>query len=91
MPSHNHPTRRNLLAGAIGVAAAGIAAPSMATAADDTNWKIVNGRVNQAVVHWCFNSIDVETLCRGAAAMGLKSVELIDPKHWPILKKHGLA
>ena len=33
----------------------------------------------------------LETLCRHAAAMGIQSVELVDPKDWPILKKYGLV
>ena len=85
------PSRRNVLSSAAGIAATTLMTPLSASAADDALWKITNGRINQSVVHWCFNTIEVETLCREAAAMGLKSVELIDPKHWPILKKHGLT
>lgn len=59
--------------------------------ADDPNWKIARGRINQSVVHWCFKPMSVEDLARSAAAMGIKSVELIPPSDWPILKKYGLT
>ena len=32
----------------------------------------------------------LETLAKNCAAMGITSVELVDPKDFPILKKHGL-
>ncbi len=50
----------------------------------------LKGRLKQSVCQWCFESMDLETLARNAAAMGIKSVELIPPEKWPILKKHGL-
>jgi len=54
-------------------------------------YKIKNGRIKQSVVPWCFNPMPVEELARHSAAMGLKSVELCDPKHWPLLKELGMT
>ncbi len=51
---------------------------------------VVNGRINQSVCAWCFGRLGLERLAQEAAAMGLKSVELVEPKDWPTLKKHGL-
>ena len=59
--------------------------------AADAPYRITNGRIKQSVVPWCFNPMPVEELARHAAAMGLKSVELCDPKHWPLLKELGLT
>jgi hydroxypyruvate isomerase len=33
----------------------------------------------------------LEELCQVAAAMGIQSVELVDPSDWPLLKKYGLV
>ena len=30
-------------------------------------------------------------MCQIANQLGCKSIEVVDPKHWPILKKHGLV
>ncbi|MBI5396456.1 MAG: TIM barrel protein [Verrucomicrobia bacterium] len=49
-----------------------------------------SGRINQSVVPWCFKPMPEEELIGHAVRMGLKSVELIDEKHWPALKQHGL-
>src|SRR5690349_9221275 len=83
-------SRRSLLVGATAMAAT-VAANPQAQAADDANWKVEKGRINQSVVSWCFNPMPVEELAQGAAAMGLKSVELCDPKLWPKLKTLGLT
>ncbi len=48
------------------------------------------GRIKQSVCQWCFQPMDLETLARNAAAMGIRSVELIPPDQWPVLEKHGL-
>jgi hydroxypyruvate isomerase len=85
-------TRRTALGTmAVGGAAAMTRIASAESAADDPNWKITRGRINQSVVHWCFKPMSVEDLARSAAAMGFKSVELIAPSDWPILKKYGLT
>src|SRR5262245_12081024 len=85
-------TRRTMLGTlAAGGAAAMTRLASAEPTADDANWKITSGRISQSVVHWCFKPMSVEDLARAAAAMGFKSVELIAPSDWPILKKYGLT
>ncbi len=49
------------------------------------------GRILQSVCHWCFRPMPVEELARAAAALGMHSVELVDPEHWPLLKEMGLV
>jgi hydroxypyruvate isomerase len=87
-------SRRGLLAGTASAAAVGLLA-SRPIHADETaaekDWKVQRGRVRQSVVQWCFQPMTVEKLAEEAARMGLKSVELVDPMHWPLLKKHGLT
>jgi len=87
-------TRRGLLRGAAGAMAAAAGVPlaaGTATAKEDDSPVVTKGRINQSVCPWCFEPMPLETLARHAAAMGLKSVELVPPKDWQILKKHGLV
>ena len=49
------------------------------------------GRIRQSVVSWCFNPMTVPDLAKHSARLGLKSVELVDPKHWPMLRELGLT
>jgi hydroxypyruvate isomerase len=51
----------------------------------------LKGRINHSVCQWCYNDIPLEDLCEAAKKMGLKSIELLGPKEWPVLKKHGLT
>jgi len=85
-------TRRAMLGS---IAAGGTAALSHSAAAeptgDDPHWKITKGRINQSVVQWCFKPMPTEELARHAAALGMKSVELIPPSDWPMLKNYGLT
>jgi hydroxypyruvate isomerase len=92
MSNTHHIDRRSMIAGlaAAGTAAA-VAQGQAAEQSDDASWKITKGRINQSVVHWCFRPMTVEELARNAKDLGLKSVELVPPSDWPILKRHGLT
>jgi hydroxypyruvate isomerase len=89
-------SRRRLLEGAAGAivlgASAGrgeaVAGEAQAT---ESGPAVRNGRIKQSIVHWCFAPhFDVETLCRVAKQLGCVSIELIEPKYFPVLKQHGL-
>jgi hydroxypyruvate isomerase len=69
------------------------AADSRLRAADrpDKQGGNLRGRIKQSVCPWCFEPMPLETLCRHAAAMGIQSVELVEPRDWPILKKYDLV
>ncbi|HID78448.1 MAG TPA: hydroxypyruvate isomerase [Planctomycetaceae bacterium] len=85
-------TRRRLLVGAASVATAGLVAQGHTS--EQPRWDgqrgVTKGRIKQSVAAWCFKSTPLERLARNAAAMGIASIELVDPKDWPILKRHGL-
>ena len=50
------------------------------------------GRIRQSIAYWCVEKYwSVEETCRIAKELGCRSVELVEPKDWPILKKHGLT
>ncbi len=51
----------------------------------------LKGNINHSVCRWCFNDLSVEELCVAAKGMGLKGIDLVGPKDWPILQKHGLV
>jgi len=46
--------------------------------------------INHSVCKWCYSDMTVDELAAAGAAMGLTSVELLDPGDWPALEKHGL-
>lgn len=49
------------------------------------------GRLRQSIAYWCVEKYwSVEQTCRIARDLGCRSVELVEPKDWPTLKKYGL-
>lgn len=56
---------------------------------------VVNGRIQQSIVFWCFNvggqQWDIERTCQVSKGLGVKSIEICGPETWPTLKKHGLT
>jgi hydroxypyruvate isomerase len=91
-------SRRNMLAGAAGsVAAAAAGMAQVGLGGEKGGRAVVNGRINQSVCHWCFTAdcsskpMSMEELCKLCSEMGVKSVELVDPPDWHILKKYDLV
>ena len=90
-----HPIRRRQALGGLAAIAAGILglpAGVRGGAAGETGKLVASkGRINQSIVQWCFKKYwDLDGICRIAKDLGCKSVELVEPEDWPILKKHGL-
>lgn len=87
-------SRRQLLRGAAGAAAFGsvaLASPAIGVAASDQP-AAVKGRINQSLVNWCYSKYwKPPELVEVAKQLGCKSIELISPTHFPLLKKNGLV
>jgi hydroxypyruvate isomerase len=47
--------------------------------------------INHSVARWCFDSLDIETLCIEVKKIGITGIDLVGPKDWPILKKYDLV
>lgn len=78
-------TRRD----ALGLAAASAAAMLLPIWA--MGREMAKGRLNQSVCQWCYGGMSLDDLCRNAAALGIKSVELLSEKDWATVKAHGLT
>jgi hydroxypyruvate isomerase len=84
-------TRRTAVKQTLAAAAALTLGVRAQEAAAPAGKAVKNGRIVQSVVPWCFNPMTVPELAQHAARLGLKSVELCDPKFWPELKALGLT
>ena len=82
--------RRHFLTTAATTAAISLASDS-ARSQTTAPYRITKGRIRQSVVHWNMKPLTVVELADAAAAMGMGSVELIGPEHWPMLKERGLS
>ena len=86
-------SRRQAILGTLAAAASASALGSAATAADAPKEgpAITKGRINQTVCQWCYAKMKVEDLAANAARMGIKGMDLVTPKEFPILKKYNLV
>ncbi len=86
-------SRRSAVRLGAGAAAAAVAASldHRLAAADAATGAALKGRINHSVCKWCYGSIPLETFCKAASEMGLKSVELLELPDFPTLKKFGLT
>lgn len=75
------------------LAAAAIAPASFPAIANDDKPVAGNQRIKHSLVNWCYAKAwpNIEDYCKVAVKLGCKSIELIDPAHWPTLKKFGLT
>jgi len=86
-------SRRSLLKRAgVGAALFGAAGlPGFAREENKEIYRIKNGRIRQSVIFWCFDPMTAAELAGHAADMGMSSVELVAPEHWPELTQRGLV
>ena len=90
-PNISDVDRRHHLGQATAVAgAADIAA---APAADGP--AVVNGRIKQLIVSWCFTTAgemwDIDRMCQVARQLGVTALDSPAPELWPTMKGHGIA
>jgi hydroxypyruvate isomerase len=85
------PTRRRalqtLLAGTAALAAAPVKTLS---AMQPTEPMPRKGNIRHAVCRWCYNDYSLDDLCLFAKQIGISAIDLIGPKEWEVLKRHGL-
>ncbi len=91
-----NPSRRSALktaaAASAFASAATVLTPSKVRAAEGGDYYVAkNGNINQSVVTWNFRPLTIAELAKWSAKFGVKSVELIGPEHWPMLKELGLT
>lgn len=88
--------RRSAIKGILaGTAALGIPSGFSALAMPNNESKIqlgmLKGNINHSVSRWCFNDIDLDTLCVESKKLGITGIDLVGPESWPTLKKYGMV
>jgi hydroxypyruvate isomerase len=74
-------TRRDLLGAA---AAAALETPVLLAAGG-------GGRLKQSAARWCYSKMSLDDLCRNAASIGLKGIDLVNHDEWETVRKYGLT
>lgn len=88
MAAHNRRSAlKHIMAGTLAVSTPGVFAALPAAAETGSALK---GNINHSVCRWCYGDLSLDELCRVAREIGLKGIDLVGPKDWPVLKKYGL-
>lgn len=85
-------TRRNALKTLLAGAAALSTAPglSIANTLEPMKPLFRKGNIRHAVCRWCFNDFPLDEFCVFAKQVGIEAIDLVGPKDWDTLKKHGI-
>jgi len=81
---------KKLVAGA-GLSTLPLTVSQVFAASDNALGPELKGKINHSVCKWCYSKIPLETFAQECQKIGLKSIELLGPEEWPILKKYGLT
>ena len=85
-------SRRSILKQlASGTLAAAVIHPLSAFANNNMKEETLKGNINHSVCQWTHNFISLDQLCVEAKKIGMKAIDLLGPKDWPVLKQHGLV
>lgn len=85
--------RRNAIKLIAGVTAAGTTIHTMGTGflhQENKHQNKLKGNINHAVCRWTYSHLSLDELCVVANDIGIKAIDLVGPKDWGIIKKHGL-
>ncbi len=50
----------------------------------------LKNNLNHSVCHWCFGDIPLEDFLKTLNTLGVKAIDLMGPKEWPLLKKYDI-
>ena len=74
----------------VGATAAGLGNPLLQASCNTMDNNMLKGNINHSVCRWTFNHLNLDELCVLGKSIGLKAIDLVGPKEWSVLKKHGL-
>jgi hydroxypyruvate isomerase len=80
-----------ITSGAVAVAATAAWMSPDLRAEDAAPGPKLKGRIRHSVCRWCYGKISFEDLCQASRDMGIQSIDLLEPKDFPTLKRYGLT
>ena len=78
-----------MLSGTAVITAPAASLTSCAAATTPKN-ETLKGNINHSVCYWTYNFLSLDELCQTVKNVGFSAIDLVGPKDWPTLKKHGV-
>ena len=83
--------RRTLIQSlALGTAGMAVAGKSFAQADDESEILSLKGNINHSVAYWTCSFLPLDEMCQLVKKIGFSAIDLLAPKDWPTLQKHGI-
>ncbi|AKA35971.1 hydroxypyruvate isomerase family protein [Flagellimonas lutaonensis] len=82
--------RRNFVATAVAGTAGMMAHSATAKKNDSQRTFSLKNNIKHSVCQWCFNDIPLEEFLKILNQLGVKAIDLMGPKDWPLLKKYDI-
>ncbi len=84
--------KRRSFIGTSAAASIGLIAPKSSNAMDAKyhSENELKNRINHSACYWCYNTIPLDTFLQNLKSLGVKSIDLVGPEDFPLLKKHGI-
>jgi hydroxypyruvate isomerase len=85
-------TRREAFKNIMLGSAVAVAGPQISIAAcnQNQNKDMLKGNIKHSVCRWTYNFLSLDDLCKTVKDIGFAAIDLVGPKEWDILKKHGI-
>ncbi len=76
-----------MAAGSLGLATAGSLSSFSCNEVPDK----LKGAINHSVCYWTHNFLSLDELCAVVKNIGFNAIDLLTPKEWPTVQKHGIT
>ncbi len=76
---------------AAGAMTAGLVRGAQALDIEAIQCVATQGRIRQSVSRWCYGKWSLDELCQVSRKLGIKAIDLLGPKDFETVKKHGLV
>jgi hydroxypyruvate isomerase len=93
MMNEKHTRRtliKNLALGASAMALTPVSSLAFVSESMEGKKRKLKGNINHSVSRWTFNYLSLDDLCEAVKEIGFGAIDLVGPKDWPILQKHGI-
>jgi hydroxypyruvate isomerase len=81
---------KNMLAGTAAFGASSMLPALASESSENSSTLKFKGNINHSVCQWCYNFIPLEELCLAVKKIGFNAIDLLGPKDWPTIQKHGI-
>ena len=79
---------RSFVTGAVGLA---LTDPLIACGNSNSRTERLKGNINHSVCSWTYSFLPLDEMCVMVKSLGVKAIDLLAPKDWPIIQKHAIT